>query len=378
MRLAFCLFKYFPHSGLARDMLRIAHATRKRGHEILIFAGDWQGPRPPQMSVEVLAPYGSSNHARARAFASTAVGEFARHAVDGVIGFNKMPGLDVYFAGDGCFVARSAKTHGYWIRLTPRYRVYTSLERAVFGARAQTQILLLSEAAGREYRAYYDTPTDRLHLLPPILDRSVRDGLASAEPARTRTELGVGEDQLVVLLVGSGFRTKGLDRALNAVAALAPGLRARCRLIVVGKGKQQPYEKQAARLGIAGQVNFLGPRDDVPVLMRAADLLLHPAHFEAAGAVLLEAAVNGLPVLTTATCGYAAHVNQARTGRVIAEPFEQAQLDACLAQMLSAPEQLAEWSGNGLAFGEQPDLYTMPETAAAMIEDFIAVRGDAA
>lgn len=69
--------------------------------------------------------------------------------------------------------------------------------------------------------------------------------------------------------------------------------------------------------------------------MAAADLLLHPAYQEAAGIVLLEAITAGLPVLTTAVCGYAHYIADANCGTVIAEPFSQEQLNEVLRKALT-------------------------------------------
>ena len=102
-------------------------------------------------------------------------------------------------------------------------------------------------------------------------------------------------------------------------------------------------------------------------MLQGGDLLLHPAYYENTGTVLLEAVVAGLPVLTTAACGYAFHVEAARAGRVIGEPFAQAELDRALASMLVSPQR-AEWRRNGIAYGRSHDLYGMPELAAAAIE----------
>ncbi len=44
---------------------------------------------------------------------------------------------------------------------------------------------------------------------------------------------------------------------------------------------------------------------------------------EAAGIVLLEAITAGLPVLTTAVCGYAHYIVDANCGEAIAEPFRR-------------------------------------------------------
>ena len=44
MKLAFCLFKYFPYGGLQRDFVRIARACIERGHTVEAFCLAWQGP----------------------------------------------------------------------------------------------------------------------------------------------------------------------------------------------------------------------------------------------------------------------------------------------------------------------------------------------
>ena len=170
-------------------------------------------------------------------------------------------------------------------------------------------------------------------------------------------------------MVGSGFKTKGLDRAIRAVAALPQPLRQRTRLLVAGRDKQAPFERLARRLGIAPQLTFLGARDDVGQLMLAADLLIHPAYSENTGTVLLEALVAGLPVLATDTCGFAFHVERAAAGCILHGPFAQQRLDALLHEMLCSPER-PRWQANGIRYGQQQDLYSMPQRAADLIEQF--------
>jgi UDP-glucose:(heptosyl)LPS alpha-1,3-glucosyltransferase len=113
-------------------------------------------------------------------------------------------------------------------------------------------------------------------------------------------------------------------------------------------------------------------RDDIPRFLQSADLLLHPAYAESAGYVLLEATVAGLPVLTTATCGYAFHVEKACAGLVCAEPFSQRELNERLVAMLSSPDDRLQWHRNGLAYGQQDSLFSMPGVAADLIEGYTA------
>ena len=41
MKIAICLYKYFPFGGLQRDFLRIAEVLVKRGHEVRVYTREW-------------------------------------------------------------------------------------------------------------------------------------------------------------------------------------------------------------------------------------------------------------------------------------------------------------------------------------------------
>jgi UDP-glucose:(heptosyl)LPS alpha-1,3-glucosyltransferase len=179
-------------------------------------------------------------------------------------------------------------------------------------------------------------------------------------------------DRLIVS-IGSGFKTKGLDRSLLAIAALPEQLRQRTQLFVMGNDNPKSFIKQAVKLGIADNLEIMPGRDDIPRFLQGADLLLHPAYYENTGTVLLEALVAGLPVLTTETCGYAKHIEQAQGGLVIPSPFQQDRLNQQLEQMLN-PAAREIWRKNGIAYGQHEDLYSMPEQAAELIINRVAAK----
>lgn len=376
MRLAFCLYKYFPHSGLARDMLRIGHEAVRRGHLVDVYTREWQGDRPSGIQVKLLDAPGWTNHGRAEAFARRLAEPLRRGVYDAVVGFNKMPGLDFYYAGDGCFAARARRWRPRAYELTPRYRSWRRQEAAVFGPGARTRIMLLSEAAGMEYRAFYATASDRLCHLPPTLDHRHRLGPLDPERrAAIRDGLGAGAGEILLLMVGTGFHTKGVDRSIRALAALPADMRDTARLVVAGQGKPGWYRHLARRLGVADRVSFVGGRDDVPDLLRAADLLLHPARQENTGGVLLEALAAGLPVLTTSNCGYAHHVLDAGAGSVVDTPFSQRELDEALHRLVADPDREA-LCDNARRHGQDEVLYRMPEAVVERLENW--GRGDTA
>ncbi|MCD3114053.1 glycosyltransferase family 1 protein, partial [Salmonella enterica subsp. enterica serovar Enteritidis] len=48
MRVAFCLYKYFPFGGLQRDFMRIAQTVAARGHQVRVYTQSWEGESPEE------------------------------------------------------------------------------------------------------------------------------------------------------------------------------------------------------------------------------------------------------------------------------------------------------------------------------------------
>lgn len=277
-----------------------------------------------------------------------------------------MPGLDLYFAGDGCFAARAQK-RSRWYRLSGRCRTYLRLERSVFHKDSSTAILLISERDKAFYMDYYGTAEHRFHLLPPGIPRDRLTPPDASEAAEVRRELAIGPHQHLMVTVGSAFHTKGVDRSIRALASLPAELREQSLLLVVGEGEPQPLRRLAGRLGVAGQVRFCGGRHDVPRLLAAADLLLHPARQETAGMVLIEAMAAGLPVLVTDICGYSHHIESAGAGKVLGSPFSQERLNHLVRRMLVSEER-PRWRDSGKRYVVSTDVSSLPQKAADVIE----------
>lgn len=366
MQLAFCLYKYFPYGGLQRDFLRIARACQARGHAVRVFVLSWDGALPADLEVTRLPDRGFTNPARYRHFSRALAAQLAQRPADAVVGFNKMPELDIYYAADPCYAHKAHTQRNALYRLSPRYRHFARYEAAVFDPAASTEILMISSAQEPLFRHHYGTPPERFHLLPPGIDPSRRAPPDAARVrAALRAEFSLSASRPLLLMVGSGFRTKGLDRVLRGLAALPAGL-ADAQLFVIGQDDPAPFQRLARCLGVAGRVRFFAGRDDIPRFLQGADLLLHPAYSENTGTVLLEALVAGLPVLTTANCGYAHYVAAAGAGAVLSEPYRQDAFDQALVALLAADRGTLR--ARALAWAASADIYSLPERAAALIE----------
>lgn len=158
MQLAFVLYKYFPFGGLQRDFMRIALECQRRGHQIRVYTLIWEGDVPEGFEVLVAPVKALFNHRRNEKLTDWMQADLARRPVDRLIGFNKMPGLDVYYAADGCFEDKAQNLRHSLYRRWGRYRHFAEYERAVFGKDAKTQILMISEVQQPLFVKHYDTP----------------------------------------------------------------------------------------------------------------------------------------------------------------------------------------------------------------------------
>ncbi|HOY70820.1 MAG TPA: glycosyltransferase family 4 protein [Methylotenera sp.] len=368
MKFAFLIFKVFPYGGVQRDMLRIAHDSVNAGHEVTIYTGEWRGDKPDaRIQVQVLPSSGWMNHQKHQSLIDAMQQALAKSPVDLVVGFNRMAGLDAYYAADPCYVERMHKK-SFFYKLTGRYRFFAGVEKAVFGLHSNTQILLLTEREKQSFQQYYNTPDKRFYLLPPSIPLEKFAGKNRAN-CRTyaRQQFNLAENANIILTVGSAFVRKGVDRTIDALASLPKPLQDHTWLIAIGeyesKSDMQAY---AQKRQIAHRCIQAGGRDDVADLMVGADVLAHPARSELAGIVLIEAMTAGLSVLVTDVCGYAPHIVQANAGVVLASPYQQSAMNTALAEMLQSDQKMV-WQSNG----EQHTQHIKKTTSATAEADYL-------
>ncbi len=375
MNLIFCLYAYFPFGGLQRDFIKIASKAIDRGHSVRVLTMAWQGDQPQGLDVQLLPHSALSNHGRCLKYTQTVVKLLPGMNYDAVVGFNRMPGLDLYYAADSCYQARMKGLRALAPRLMGRYKTYVGFEKAIFSPQSKTEILSISPQEQRKFIDCYGTPEERLHLLPPGISRDrFRPANAVAIRSEVRAELGLCEEHIMLLMVGSAFDTKGVDRAIRAVANLPEGLRSQVRMFVIGRGKVDTFSSFSKKMGLADQVDFLGGRDDVPKFLLAADLLIHTARTENTGTVLIEAMAAGLPVLVTENCGYAFHVRDAEAGCLVPTPFEQETLNETLKEALSS-QDLRKLGENGVQYTARVDVTGLHDKAVDIIEAVAGRRG---
>lgn len=372
MTVLFALFKYFPWGGLQNDTLRFVDAMIERNHRVILFTTEWTGAPPrPELELEIVKVSGFTNHAKMNSFAKKLQARLKRGDVDVSVAMNRIPGADFYFAADTCLLTSLKEKHkSFVLRFLPRYRSYLAAERAIFRPGGATRILAIAPRQLRDFRDAYGTEAERFLLLPPGMNSAcVRPADADEIRKAKRRELGIPENDTVLILVGTNFMRKGMDRALLAVKNLkAKGLR--CRLLIAGNDPFPAMNRRIREAGLSGSAFFLGPRRDVPALLLASDLMIHPAREEGAGAVLIEALAAGIPVVCTGGCGFSHYVAEA-CGLALEEPFSQSALEDAVADALSRLPELKE---RVRAYASTQDFQGRARVFAETAEAFAASR----
>ena len=149
-------------------------------------------------------------------------------------------------------------------------------------------------------------PEKRAHYLPNFTVA------AKAAPV-VRGSLDTPPDVPLALALGRLHVNKGFDVLLAALAQV-PQL----HLWLAGDGELgAALQRQAAALGVAGRVRFLGWREDIQALLAAADVLVCPSRHEPLGNVVIEAWAAGVPVVATASEGPGALIADGESGLLV-------------------------------------------------------------
>ena len=204
--------------------------------------------------------------------------------------------------------------------------------------------------------------------IPPECIRVILNGVDLQEfapGAVDRQKLGLPENVPLALFAGDiRIPRKNLDTILYALVQVAE-----LHLVVVGATAGSPYTQLAESLNLENRVHFLGFRQDVPDLMKAADFLVFPSRYEPFGLVVLEAMATGLPVVTAATTG-AAELVTPECGVVLPDSDDTQALAEALSHLVKCDrQQRHQMSTTARAIAEQHSWANMARNYVDLFEE---------
>jgi glycosyltransferase involved in cell wall biosynthesis len=149
---------------------------------------------------------------------------------------------------------------------------------------------------------------DRVHVVYYGIQPEEFRPATPAEQDAARQACDAPLDRRMALFVGAlgNDRNKGFDVAFNAWRELAREPRWDVDLVAVGAGNERElWEREIRAHGLEARIRLVGFRKDMRTLLRAADVLISPTHYDAYGLAVHEALCCGVPAVVTQTAGVA-------------------------------------------------------------------------
>jgi glycosyltransferase involved in cell wall biosynthesis len=116
-------------------------------------------------------------------------------------------------------------------------------------------------------------------------------------------------------------------------------------LLLAGRGElEESLRRQAAELGIEGQVHFLGHRSDMPQVLKTLDCFVFPSLREGLPLALLEAMASALPVIASRVGGIPEVFSDETMGTLVS-PREPGELAAAMLGMAATPREVLDQYG---------------------------------
>lgn len=163
----------------------------------------------------------------------------------------------------------------------------------------------------------------------------------TAALAKLRRELDIPKQAFIVATVARLIRLKGHRYAIKSLRYLIEQGHAVHWLFIGDGPEKELLEAQAKDAGVDRNLHLMGYRSDVPELLSAVDLMVHPSTGEAFGMVLIEAMVQGTPVVASRAGAIPEIVLDGQTGRVVPPRDAKAMAEA-VEELLEATETRRE------------------------------------
>ncbi len=203
---------------------------------------------------------------------------------------------------------------------TDHSRKFPDKRRYMFAERVLSHFIFkvvgVSQATSNDLMKYEKIPPGKIMTILNGIDGAMYSKTIDRD--KKKSELGIRGRGPVIGLASRLSEEKGVSYLLRAMPEIIqwyPDI----ALIIAGKGKcENELKKEAAHLGIENNTLFIGPRLDVPELLKVFDLFVLPSLREGLPTALLEAMAAGCAIVATDVGGNHTAVIHGENGSLVA------------------------------------------------------------
>lgn len=231
------------------------------------------------------------------------------------------------------------RSHGFlaWPRLIHRrlwYGLISQLERLIYPRQGVT-LAAISQSVTADLEQRFlprgSVATIYYGVDPVAFNPSAR----LRERNRARRELGIRDEEFLVLLIGNDWVKKGLPCLIASLAMLDD---LPVSALIVGSDQPEPYLNQARQLGVRNRLRFTGVASDVLKFYAAADVCAAPSLYDPFGLPVLEAMACGLPTIASRAMGASEVVTCGESGLILNDPHDATALAAMIRRLFDSPD----------------------------------------
>jgi UDP-glucose:(heptosyl)LPS alpha-1,3-glucosyltransferase len=254
--------------------------------------------------------------------------------------------------------------------LSLRESAWLWLEKKQFTFSKQRLFVAVSENLKRDIQANYSLPDESFRIAYPGVDIGIKEQIhAGSNVDSLRSKLGIEEDELIFLFVGTEFKRKGLDALLQGLALILPS---KVRLIVAGGEERriEKYKDLAKKLDLTEHVLFLGLVQKVEELYAISHAFILPTLSDPFGMAPVEAMLCGVPAAFSGAelCG-AAELVKNEEALIIDDPWNPQEIAGALRKLMDADFR-AELGQRGQALAAE---LTWEKTTASTLSAYAEV-----
>jgi len=245
---------------------------------------------------------------------------------------------------------------------------YFPLRRAVRYAASRAACVIAPDASMKEEVSHHlVVDPEKVSVLPNAIDVEEIHRSSGAGDLSSR-DIGIGDDDTVLLSVGRLEENKGFVDLARALGAIRTEMPERWRWVVVGEGPaRSEIQRVAASVGVGEHTVLTGAIPDAALeaLYERAAVFVHPTRYEGSSMVTREAMAHEEPVIATRVGGIPDKVVDGVSGMLV-PPGDVEALARTIEAAISEPEMLAEWGVEGRRIVEEA--FSWSERISEVIE----------
>jgi UDP-glucose:(heptosyl)LPS alpha-1,3-glucosyltransferase len=313
MRIAVVIEHFNPARGGAETYTAgLVRWLISQQHEVTLYTQDWS-VEPAGLTLVAVPARGVSGARRYLSFSTTVSQLLSEADYDVIHSMARIVKQNVFHPHGGVTLAsmerslaasptplqRGLRKAARW--LNTKSDIILELENIIYTETPPPRLIAVSSMVAEDMKRYYHVDESRIDVVYNGVDsKRFSPDNRSEIRAPLREELGIGDGEIVLLLVAHNQRLKGAEVFLRTIYDLVKRGRDNVRGVIVGsKSGDGVYSHLAAKMGLAERVHFCEASADIERFYASADVYLHPTFYDPMSLVVLEALASGLPSITT-------------------------------------------------------------------------------